>query len=63
MTQTPRIVYRPRFDTTPESELSTLAAVYRFVLSKTEATRPGSPDDAMKGSKSDRARFIIQEPK
>jgi hypothetical protein len=28
----PRIVYRPRPDATPESELKALACVYRFVL-------------------------------
>ena len=44
-----RIVYRPREDTTPASELSTLAAVYKFVLdcrTKIVATRPGSSDAA-----------------
>jgi len=42
------IKYTSLFDTTPQTELSTLANVYRFVLDchvKKEATRPGSPDD------------------
>ena len=65
MTQTPRIVYRARDDATPEAEVSALVNVLKFVFdchSKREATCPGSPDDA-KGSKSDRARPIIQESK
>ena len=28
----PKIVYPPRHDTTPETELNALAAVYRFIL-------------------------------
>jgi hypothetical protein len=32
MTQIPRIVYRPRLDTSPEAEVSALAACYRIVL-------------------------------
>ena len=45
----PHIAYAPRPDATPEAEIATLAAVYKFVLdchAKKEATRPGSPDDA-----------------
>lgn len=46
----PRTIYAPRPDATPETELSALANVYVFVLSRAmkEATRPGSPDDGTK---------------
>jgi hypothetical protein len=60
----PKVAYTPRPDAIPESELSALASVYRFILdchAKKEATRPGGPDDAMKGSRNDRARTIIPE--
>ena len=30
----PKIVYRPRPDATPEGELNTLAAVYKFFLNR-----------------------------
>lgn len=39
MTETSRIVYRPRESATPEAELSALAAVYRFILSKSNANQ------------------------
>jgi hypothetical protein len=59
----PRIAYAPRDDTSAQVEASILANIYALALQKDsvkqEATRPGSPDDAMKGSKSDRARTII----
>jgi hypothetical protein len=61
-----RIAYSQRPDATPEAEAGALANVYKFVLdshARKEATRPGSPDDATKGSKCDRARTIIQESK
>jgi hypothetical protein len=50
----PAITYVPRTDATPESELSALAAAYRFILdsAKKEGSRPGAPD-AAKGSKHD----------
>jgi hypothetical protein len=32
MTDAPRLVYRPRPDTSPEDEHAQLAAVFRFVL-------------------------------
>jgi hypothetical protein len=54
----PRILYAARAGATSESEISTLANIYKFVLAchaKKEATRSGSPDDA-KGSYNDRAR-------
>lgn len=49
-----RITYVSGPDATPESELSALAAAYRFVLdsAKKEGSRPGAPD-AEKGSKHD----------
>jgi hypothetical protein len=39
-----RVVYQPRADATPEAELSTLAAVYRYVLFGSQ-TRRGDPHD------------------
>jgi hypothetical protein len=53
-----RITYAPNPGTTAEAELDALAAVYRFILGRhteKKATRSGGPDDAMKGSKHDRA--------
>jgi hypothetical protein len=49
------IVYRPRACARPETELSALACLYRFVLdchARKEATRPGSPE-AAKETKND----------
>ena len=37
----PRISYTSRSDTTPESELSTLANVYRFVLDSAKKNAAG----------------------
>ena len=39
MTEPSRVVYRPRESATPEGELSALAAVYRFILSKSNASQ------------------------
>ena len=58
----PHIAYAPRPDATPEAEIATLAAVYRFVLdchAKKEATRPGSPDDPERRSDEIRAKTTI----
>jgi hypothetical protein len=47
----PVVSYEPRPDTTPESELSTLAGVYKFVLdchAKKEAAARSRPDDGTK---------------
>ena len=42
-----RITYTVRLDATPETEISTLANVYRFVLERREAApRQSRPDDA-----------------
>lgn len=54
----PRIVYFPSEGVTPEAEVSALAGVYRYILdscAKQEAAPESRPDDAMKGSKHDRA--------
>jgi len=59
MTQTPRIVYRANEDATREVEISALVNVYRFVLVKKEATRPGSPDDPERRSDEIRAKTTI----
>ena len=61
----PRIIYTPRPDATPEAELSTLASVYKLVLNchaKQEAALDSRPDDAER-SQSDGARDIIQDTK
>jgi hypothetical protein len=42
----PGIAYRTRGDATPETEVSVLANVYRFVLERKEAApRQSRPDD------------------
>jgi hypothetical protein len=43
------IAYRPREDATPEGELSSLAAVYKFVLFDSQA-RKGNPYDLTNSS-------------
>jgi len=40
----PHVVYTPRPDATPETELSALTAVYRYVLFDSQAKR-GDPHD------------------
>jgi hypothetical protein len=54
-----QISYSPRREATQEDELDTLVAVYRFILYESRASNEGGPgtalDDAMKGSKHDRA--------
>ena len=53
----PEVIYRPRPNATPETEISALAACYRFILdchAKKEGARPGAPDDT-KESKHDGA--------
>jgi hypothetical protein len=61
---TAQVSYTLRPGITPDSELDALAAVYRFILFKSSALKEGSfetaPEDAMKGSKDDRATDIIQ---
>jgi hypothetical protein len=41
-----RIIYRPREDATTESELHTLAQIYKFVLTKQRAAHPAAPNEA-----------------
>jgi hypothetical protein len=47
-----KVVYRPRADATPESELSVLVAAYRYVIFDCHASekgaRLGAPDDAQR---------------
>jgi len=61
----PRVTYTPRPDATPEAEISTLANVYRFVLDFANKNAAGvastNGDDAMKGSRNDRAKSSIHE--
>jgi hypothetical protein len=40
----PRVTYTPHPDTAPEAELSALAAIYKLVLSNSQAKR-GDPHD------------------
>jgi hypothetical protein len=59
----PRVVYQPRVDASPETEVNVLAAVYRFILdchAKKKGTRPGAHDDAERRS-SDGAKTSIRE--
>jgi hypothetical protein len=48
-----RITYTVRLDATSETEISTLANVYRFVLERKEAAPRQSRPDDVKGSKLD----------
>jgi hypothetical protein len=53
----PQITYTPRSDTTPEAEVSALAAVYRLVIDRAMQNAAGvsstNGDDAKKRSKDD----------
>lgn len=55
----PKIIYTPRADATPETELQALANVYRFILDCHEKNKAaeahGGEDDARKGDLDDRA--------
>jgi hypothetical protein len=56
--------YRARADATPQTERRVLGVVYAFVLGATQRgplPNKSGPDDAMKGSKNDRAKTSIQE--
>jgi hypothetical protein len=44
MTETSRVVYRPRESATLEAELSALAAIYAFILNKKAAEPAPDPD-------------------
>jgi hypothetical protein len=44
MSNSPRIVYAPRRDATPEAELDVLTACYRFVLFDSQASKGGLHD-------------------
>ena len=57
-----RISYIPRSDATPQSELNTLAAVYKFVLAKKKEAAPESrPDDTKEGLNGSCRNTIIPE--
>lgn len=59
-----RIIYAPRPDTTPETEISALGNVYRFILdchAKKEDTRPGAPNDGTKSKENSANERIIQQ--
>jgi hypothetical protein len=53
------VTYSLRHDATPEAQRNALAAAYRVILIETRAGKESRPDtaldDAMKGSKHDRA--------
>lgn len=60
----PRIVYTPRPDATPETELATLANVYAFILQKHQEKQKGGPEtapDDAKEIKNVRAASIVPE--
>ncbi len=53
-----RVTYSVRPGATPDAELSALSAVYKFILrcaSKRDRSLTSGPNDAMKGSRHDRA--------
>jgi hypothetical protein len=58
-----RITYTSHSDTSHDAETVVLANIYKLVLDRAskEAAPESRPDDAMKGSKNDRAKTIIQE--
>jgi hypothetical protein len=49
--KSPGIVYRSRADTSPEAELSALAAIYTLVLFSSQAKRGGTHDLTNESSK------------
>ncbi len=59
----PAITYTPRPDTTPETEISALGNVYRFILDchakKNAASVDSANGDDAKGSENDRAKASI----
>jgi hypothetical protein len=60
----PRIAYTPRPEVTPEVELNTLAACYKFILdchAQKKAARPGGPDDGTKSKEDSANAPIIQK--
>ena len=67
MSAAPRAIYTSHPDATPETERSALAAIYKLCL-QSHANRNAAGvsstngDDAMKGSRNDRATDIIQAP-
>jgi hypothetical protein len=56
-----KVTYTPRPAATPETELSTLAAVYKFVLFDSQARR-GDPHDVTNGSTAEMAKNGPQKP-
>jgi hypothetical protein len=62
----PSITYAALQDATRETELAVLASIYRLALDSANRNAAGvtstNGGDATKGSDSDRARTIIQEP-
>ncbi len=65
MSDQPRVVYPPRPDATPESELEVLAACYRFILECTErrekAAEGSGGEDSGKEVSNAPANGIIRE--
>ncbi len=54
----PAISYATRANSTPEAELSALAAVYKLCLDKKEAAPRQSRPDEVKGSRNDSPRKV-----
>jgi len=52
-----KVIYPPRPDATPESELSALVAAYRFLMSdchvSEKGAQPGAPDAAKESENTD----------
>ncbi len=47
----PHVVYKPRPDATPETEISALRAVYKLVLERKKAVEPAPEPDSRDDTK------------
>ena len=58
-----KVIYTPRGDATPESELSALVAAYRFLMldlyASEKGAQPGAPDAAKESNNDCDAASII----
>jgi hypothetical protein len=57
------VVYAPRPDATPETELSAVVSAYRFILDSAQkkGARPGAPDDGTESKEDSADAPIIQD--
>jgi hypothetical protein len=59
----PKIVYTPRPDATLETELNALSTVYKFVLSKSNASlKPSSPPHSPTAATTQRSLAMVSQP-